>query len=185
MLTKRLLLGTLLLTAFVINPGCTTTGTYRDDPSRQYRIAHDECITFGHVTGSVGYYRCVEKRMGSGIEIASFSLDTKQTSFKVPPPPSLAELLGLDANEKGQVSLSAKGESENGMSSDDYTLECRTRVFTGSRFRYKICAPIAEWAAVDRKKREISDKLFRDLDDADVNTLSGDPRESTAGQMPR
>ena len=183
MLTKRLFVGALSITALVIMTGCSTTGSYKDDPSRQYRVVHDECIRFGHVTGSVGYYRCVEKRMGSGIEIASFNLDTKQTSFKIPPPPSLAELLGFDVNETGQVS--AKDESENGVTSDDYTLECRTRVFTGSRFKYRICAPIAEWATVDRKNRGKADQLFRDLDDIDVNTLSADPRESTAGQMPR
>lgn len=112
-----------------------------------------------------------------------FNLDKKQTSFKIPPPPSFAELLGFDVNETGQVS--AKGESENGVTSDDYTLECRARVFTGSRFKYRICAPIAEWATVDRKNRGKTDQLFRDLDDVDVNTLSPDPRESTAGQMPR
>ncbi|MBN1834085.1 MAG: hypothetical protein JW896_18455 [Deltaproteobacteria bacterium] len=159
MLPKRIFLGSLLLTAVVIMTGCATTGDYKDDPSRRYRIASNECIRFGHVTGSVGYYACVEKRLGFGKEIAS------------------------SPNETGQVS--AKGESEYSMTSDDYTLECRTRSFTGTRLKQRICAPVAEWAAFDRKNRGKTEQLYRDLDDADVNTGSGNPFETTVGQMPR
>jgi hypothetical protein len=194
MLPKRLFLGALLLTVLVVITGCATTGDYKDDPARRYRIASDECIRFGHVTGSDNYYRCMDKRLGSGIEIASASEYTKQTSFKIPPPPSLAELYGFDGNETDQVS--SKGEWENGMTeitriptlpitpqeplnvegltSDDYTLECRARAFTGSRIKHRICAPIAEWAAFDRENREETEQLYRDVTNADVNTLKPD-----------
>jgi hypothetical protein len=204
MLPKRSFLGGLLLTALVIITGCATTGAYKDDPSRRYRIASDECIRFGHVTGSDGYYNCVEKRLESGIEIASAREYTKQTSFKIPPPPSLAELLGFDVNETDQAS--ANGEWENGVTeltriptlsitpqdpvivlgapSDDYTLLCRTRVFTGSRFKHKICAPIAEWAWLDRENRKKTERFYRDMNISDVNTSDDDPFSSKVGHMP-
>ena len=204
MLPKRLFLGVLLLTPIVLITGCATTDDYKDDPARRYRIASEECIRFGHVTGSDGYYNCVEKRVGSGIEIASTSEYAKQTSFKIPPPPSLAELLGFDVNETGQVS--ANGEWENGVTeltriptlsitpqdpvivlgapSDDYTLLCRTRVFTGSRFKHKICAPIAEWAWLDRENRKKTERFYRDMNISDVNTSDDDPFSSKVGHMP-
>jgi hypothetical protein len=205
MLPKRLFLGVLLLTPIVMITGCATTDDYKDDPARRYRIASEECIRFGHVTGSDGYYNCVEKRVGSGIEIASTSEYAKQTSFKIPPPPSLAELLGFDVNETGQVS--ANGEWENGVTeltriptlsitpqdpvivlgapSDDYTLLCRTRVFTGSRFKHKICAPIAEWAWLDRENRGKTEKLYRDLDKTWVNRKNPQDDAADVGHMPR
>ena len=204
MLPKRLFLGVLLLTPIVLITGCATTDDYKDDPARRYRIASEECIRFGHVTGSDGYYNCVEKRVGSGIEIASTSEYAKQTSFKIPPPPSLAELLGFDVNETGQVS--ANGEWENGVTeltriptlsitpqdpvivlgapSDDYTLLCRTRVFTGSRFKHKICAPIAERAWLDRENRKKTERFYRDMNISDVNTSDDDPFSSKVGHMP-
>jgi hypothetical protein len=205
MLPKRSFLGALLMTTLVIMTGCATTGDYKDDPSRRYRIASDECIRFGHVTGSDGYYNCVEKRLGSGIEIASASEYTKQTSFKIPPPPSLAEFYGFDGDETGQVST--KDESENGLTgltkiptlpihpqepakiegvnSDDYTLECRTRAVTGSRIKHRICAPKAEWDALDRKNRKDTEQLYRDTDKTDVNTRPANPFDTTVGHMPR
>ena len=86
---------------------------------------------------------------------ACASGDTKQASFEIPPPPSMAELSTSDANETGQAS--AKGGSENGVTeltriptlpitpqepaeveavnSDDYEEECRTIAVTGSRLK--------------------------------------------------
>jgi len=157
MLPKRLFLGALLLTALVIITGCATTGDYKDDPSSQYRIASDECIGFGHVTGSDDYQRCMEKRLGSGKEIASANGDTKQTSIKIPPP-----------------------------SSDDYELECRTRSVTGTRFKQRTCAPKAEWAEFDRKNRKETDQLIRDVEhDNPYESPSSDPMGGQSGGMPR
>jgi len=184
MLPKRLLFGALSLTVFVMMTGCATTGDYRDDPARRYRIASEECIRFGHVTGSDGFNSCMDKRLGTGIEIAPSSEYTKQTSFKIPPPPSLAELLGPDANETDQGSAKyvwEDGATEltriptlsvspqeplkiEGLNSDDYTLKCRTRAFTGSRIKHTICAPIAEWAWWDRENFKETEQLYRDLD---------------------
>ena len=208
MLLKRLFLDALLLTVLVMITGCAATGDYKDDPSRRYRVASEECIRFGHVTGSLGFYSCVDKRLGSGIEIAPATEYTKQTSFKIPPPPSLAELYGSDANETGQ--LSAKyvwedGVTElmriptlpvtpqealevEGLNSDDYTLKCRDRVFTGSRIKHRVCAPIAEWAAFDRKNREDTEQLYRDIDRVSAENTGSDTDPfggSTAGRSPR
>lgn len=69
MLSKRLLLGALLLTALVIIAGCATTGESEDDYARQYRNASEECIRFGYVRDSYAYHRCIEKRLKSKKEI--------------------------------------------------------------------------------------------------------------------
>jgi hypothetical protein len=137
---------------------------------------------------------------------ACASGDTKQTSFEIPPPPSIAELSTSGANETGQVS--AKGESENGVTeltriptlpvtpqepaevegvnSDDYEEECRNIAVTGSRLKRRICASKAEWAAFDRRNRKDTEQLYRDADKIDVNTGSGtDPFGGQSGGMKR
>lgn len=63
MLPKRLFLGALLLTALVMITGCATTGRSEDDYETRYRNASDECIRFGHVTDSDGYYSCIDRRL--------------------------------------------------------------------------------------------------------------------------
>ena len=93
---------------------------------------------------------------------ACASGDTKQRSLEISPPPSPAELSSSDANETGQIS--AKGESENAVNSDDYEEECRTIKVTGSRFKRRVCAPKAEWAEFDKKHEEESDRYARDAD---------------------
>jgi hypothetical protein len=208
MLSKKLFLGALLLTVTIIVTGCETTADYKDDPARRYRIASDECRRFGHVTGSDGFNSCMDKRLGTGIEIASATEHTKQTSFKIPPPPSLAELLGSDVNETDQGSAKyvwEDGVTElmriptlpvtpqeplkvEGLNSDDYTLKCRDRVFTGSRIKHRVCAPIAEWAAFDRKNREDTEQLYRDVDRVSSENTGSDTDPfggSTAGRSPR
>ena len=65
MLPKRLLLGTLLLTAMLIVAGCATTGESRDDFLVRYRIAKDECIRFGHRRCTYDYNRCMERILKS------------------------------------------------------------------------------------------------------------------------
>ena len=137
---------------------------------------------------------------------ACASGDTKQASFEIPPPPSMAELSTSDANETGQAS--AKGGSENGVTeltriptlpitpqepaeveavnSDDYEEECRTVAVTGSRLKRRICASKAEWAAFDRRNRKDTEQLYRDADKTDVNTGSGtDPFGGQSGGMRR
>ena len=71
MLTKRLLLGALLLAASVIITGCATTDKSEDDYSRQYRNASQECISFGFRRNTYSYHRCIEKRLKSGKETPS------------------------------------------------------------------------------------------------------------------
>ncbi|MFC1494620.1 hypothetical protein ACFL6W_05010 [Thermodesulfobacteriota bacterium] len=66
MLPKRLLFGTLFLTALVVIAGCATTGKPEADPSIQYRNASDECIRCGHRRGSYYFNRCIEKILKSG-----------------------------------------------------------------------------------------------------------------------
>ena len=101
------------------------------------------------------------------------------------PPPSFTELSASSADETGQVS--EEGESENGLTSDDYELECRTRTVTGSRFKRKICAPKAEWAEFDRRNEGKSDRFVRDVGQSSgVNTGSGtDSMGGMSSGMPR
>jgi hypothetical protein len=105
--------------------------------------------------------------------------ETKQASLRVPPPPSFSELSASSANETDQAS--AEGEPENGLDSDDYTEECRYIKLTGSRFKRKICAPIAEWAEYDRKMERETDRFARDVSQSSgVNTDSSN--DSMGGQ---
>lgn len=71
MLLKRLFLGALLLTAFVMITGCATNGESKDDYETLYRNASDECIRFGYRRDSYDYHRCIEKRLGSEEEVSS------------------------------------------------------------------------------------------------------------------
>ena len=75
MLPKRLFLGALLLTAFVMMTGCATNGTPEDDYARQYRNASEDCIRFGYTRGSYAFHQCVEKRLKSEKEIPSSEQD--------------------------------------------------------------------------------------------------------------
>lgn len=68
MLPKRLLLGTLLLTALVVISGCATTRVYEVDAETQYSYAHDTCIRYGHRRGTYDYCRCMEKILKTGRE---------------------------------------------------------------------------------------------------------------------
>ncbi|NLA75694.1 MAG: hypothetical protein GX846_09550 [Deltaproteobacteria bacterium] len=47
----------------VLTSGCATIEGSKDEAKRQYRMASDECIRFGHRRGSYDYKKCVEKRM--------------------------------------------------------------------------------------------------------------------------
>lgn len=103
---------------------------------------------------------------------ACASRDLKQTTLKVTPPPSFTEDSASSAKETDQIS--AEGESETSLNSDDYELECRTIKVTGSRFKRKIFAPIAEWAAYDKRNKRDSDRFVCDVDQASgVNTGRG------------
>ena len=61
---------------------------------------------------------------------------------------------------------------------------CRAFVFTGSRFKYRVCATKEEWDEIDKKNQRKTDTFARDFKDGDSTNL-GLPEEGMAGHMPR
>lgn len=61
---------------------------------------------------------------------------------------------------------------------------CRAFVFTGSRFKYRVCATSEEWAEIDNKNQKKTDEFVRDFNEGSSSNL-GLPEEGMAGHMPR
>ena len=73
-------------------------------------------------------------------------------------------------NDTGQVS--AKDEFVSSKTEDVEEIECRRQKATGSLFLRKVCLTKAQWAEVDKKNREETDRFDRDVkggNDADID----------------
>ena len=109
MLPKRLFLGVLLLTTLIMITGCVTTGRSEDDYETRYRNASDECIRFGHVTGSDDYYGCIDRRLDLEKRFQVLAKIQGRHPLRSTPHPATTELSASGANETDQIS--AIGES--------------------------------------------------------------------------
>ena len=83
--------------------------------------------------------------------------DKKQTSLK--------DMPQNNKTDNDQKLASEKDESKNDDISDDQIIECRKIVFTGSRFKKKVCKTKAQWAWEDSGgKSDVAEKLQKDAD---------------------
>jgi hypothetical protein len=83
----------------------------------------------------------------------------KETTLKIPAPPSFSELSVSHAKETGQAS--EKGESVNGKNNDDQEIVCRRIPVTGSRISKRICATNEQWAFWSKKRGENVEEFNR------------------------
>ncbi len=89
-------------------------------------------------------------------------------------------LLAAGCSSKSQKQ--AVVEQDEGINIEDYQeIECRTRVVTGSRFKRKICATKAEWAALANRNRKDVEEWDRAIDNNSNTFGGGDPSDPMGG----
>jgi hypothetical protein len=55
----------IIVSILVLVSGCASIEESKDPLNRQYRMASDDCIRFGHRRNSYDFKRCMEKKLGS------------------------------------------------------------------------------------------------------------------------
>ncbi|MBN1905244.1 MAG: hypothetical protein JW927_09125 [Deltaproteobacteria bacterium] len=61
MIIRRMLL--VIVSTLVLVSGCASIDGSKDPSKRQYRMASDDCIRFGHRRGSYDFKKCMEKKL--------------------------------------------------------------------------------------------------------------------------
>ncbi|GEM_PF-3122250 len=54
-----------IISILALVTGCASMEKHKDPSKRQYRMASDDCIRFGHRRGSYDYKKCLEKKLGT------------------------------------------------------------------------------------------------------------------------